>query len=92
MRIAGAAALIAGIAALTGGVVHALLTATGVGSGFASTGSVTLTVNTPATHACNYSSLAPGDLPSPTASAATCALSVTYGGSISASVSLTVQI
>ena len=92
LRIAGVAALIAGIAALAGGVAHALLTANGSGSGFASTGSVTLTTNAPATHACTYPSLVPGALPSPTPGAATCALSVTYSGSMPAYVSLTVQI
>ena len=88
MRIAGVAALVAGAAALAGGVAHALLTANGSGSGFASTGSVALTVNSAATHTCTYPSLAPGDL----TGAATCALSVTYAGSMPAYVSLTVQI
>lgn len=88
LRIAGVAALIAGAAALVGGVAHALLTANGSGSGFASTGSVALTVNSSATHTCAYPSLAPGDL----TGSGNCQLAVTYSGSLSAYVSLTVQI
>jgi hypothetical protein len=45
-------------------------------------------INAPATHACSYGSLLPGEL----TGSATCALSVTYTGSISAYLSLTVQV
>ena len=92
LRIAAIAALIAGAAALVGGVVHAVLTATGSGSGFASTASLALTVNTPATFACTLPDIKPGDLPSPTSLPHTCQMSVQYSGSIQAFVSLTVQI
>jgi hypothetical protein len=60
----------------------------GVGSGNASTGSVSLALNAPATTTCSYSTLVPGDL----TGAQHCALSVTYTGASPAWVSLTVAI
>ncbi|MFI5036234.1 MAG: hypothetical protein ACHQFZ_08545 [Acidimicrobiales bacterium] len=78
----------AATAALVAGIAYGALTATGSGGGSASTGSVALSINAPATTTCNYPKLTPGDL----AGAATCALSVTYGGSLTAYVSLTVAV
>ena len=80
--------LVAAVGALVAGVAYAALTANGSGTGSASTGSVALSVNASATNTCTYSALTPGSLTGST----TCALSVTYTGSISAYVSLTVRI
>ena len=82
--------LLAAWTAIAGaGLVLAYLGATGSGSGSAATGSVALTVNgPPATRSCSYSLLVPGDL----AGTATCALSISYAGSLSAWVSLTVMV
>jgi hypothetical protein len=78
---AAAAGLVTGLATAVGDL-------TGAGTGSASTGSVAMSIDAPASHACSYASLLPGDL----TGAATCALSVTYTGSIPAFLSLTVQV
>lgn len=80
--------LAAAVGALFAGLSFASLTTTGSGSGSASLGSVAINVNAPATHACTYAVLVPGDL----TGSATCAFSVTYTGSISAFMSLTVAV
>jgi hypothetical protein len=82
--------LVAAVGALVAGIAYASLTATGSGTGSASTGSVSLSVNASATTTCTYPTLKPGDLTG--TAAEKCALSVTYTGSISAFVSLTVAI
>jgi hypothetical protein len=69
-------------------LAFASLTDTGSGTGSASTGGVAIGINAPTTHACSYGALAPGDL----TGAATCTFSVSYTGSIPASVSLTVAV
>ena len=87
-RLLGAIALVAGVAAAAAGVAYGLLPTTGAGSGSASTGSVSLSIGQPVGQKCSYTSLSPGDLPAST----NCSLTVTYTGSISAYVSLTVVI
>lgn len=82
------AGLVLAVAGLVTGLASATLNATGSGTGSASTGSVALSINAAATRTCTYGSLLPGDL----SGSATCALSVTYTGSLPAFVSLTVQI
>jgi hypothetical protein len=75
-------------ASLTAALAFALGASGGFGTGSASTGSVTLGLNAPATTVCTYSNLSPGDL----TGAQSCALSVTYTGSLSAYGSLTVAL
>jgi hypothetical protein len=75
-------------AGLVTGLASATLNATGSGTGSASTGSAALTVNSAATHACSYGSLLPGTL----TSAATCSFAVSYTGTLTAFVSLTVRV
>ena len=75
-------------AGLVTGLASATLNATGGGTGSASTGSVVLGINAAATRTCSYGSLLPGDL----TGAAPCALSVTYTGTLTAFLSLTVQV
>lgn len=82
------AGVVLAAAGLVTGLASATLTATGSGTGSASTGSVLMGVNSAATRTCGYSSLLPGDL----AGSATCALSVTYTGTLTAFMSLTVQV
>jgi len=83
-----AVVLVGAVGALIAGVASAFLSASGSGTGSASTGGVSVAVNAPATHTCTYPALVPGDL----TGAQTCAFSVTYTGSISAFLSLTVAI
>ncbi|HXW43296.1 MAG TPA: hypothetical protein VEL03_00810 [Streptosporangiaceae bacterium] len=59
----------------------------GSGGGSASVGTVTLSINGPATHTCVYSALVPGDV-----TGATCAFSVIYTGSVTAYLELTVSV
>jgi len=75
-------------AGLVTGLASATLTATGSGTGSAAAGSVAVSLNSAATHTCAYGSLLPGGL----TGAATCALSVTYTGTLPAFLSLTVQV
>jgi hypothetical protein len=82
------AGVVLAAAGLVTGVASATLNAAGSGTGSASTGSVILGINSPATHTCSYGTLLPGDL----TGSATCALSVTYTGSLTAFMSLTVQV
>lgn len=82
------AAVTATVGGLVVGFASATVSAMGPGTGSASTGSVAMRINAPATHACSYGSLLPGEL----TGSATCTLSVTYTGSISAYLSLTVQV
>jgi hypothetical protein len=83
---------LAAAAAAAAGLVTGLATAAGIlngsGTGSASTGSVTLGIDAPATQVCSYGSLLPGNL----AGAGACTLAVTYTGSIPAYLSLTVQV
>lgn len=88
LRLLGGFSLIAGVAALGGGVAYSYFTSTGAGSGTAQVGTLALSVNAPATNSCTYNALTPGDL----TGSATCALSVTYQGGISAYVSLTIDV
>ncbi len=76
-----AAGLVAGFASAAGDLA-------GPGTGSASTGSVTLALNAPATRTCGYGFLLPGDL----TGGVTCSLSVTYTGSLPAFVSLTIAV
>jgi hypothetical protein len=78
--------LVAAVGALVAGIAYGALTASGLGTGSASTGSVTLT--TTASHTCSYTTppLTPGT------SMTACSFQVTYGGSISAYVGLDVLI
>jgi hypothetical protein len=80
--------LAAALGAVVAGVTFGYLSASGSGSGSASTGGVAVSINAPATHTCTYTALVPGNL----TGSATCALSVTYTGSISAFMSLTVAV
>jgi hypothetical protein len=82
------AGVVLAAAGLVTGLASATLNVTGSGTGSAATGSVVLGVNAAATRTCSYGSLLPGDL----TGAATCALSVTYTGTLTAFVSLTVQV
>jgi hypothetical protein len=75
-------------AGLVTGLASATLNATGSGTGSAATGSVAVGLNSAATRTCGYGSLLPGDL----TGSATCALSLTYTGTLPAFVSLTVQV
>jgi hypothetical protein len=63
-------------------------TSSGTGVGSASVGSFSLAVNSPATTTCSYTNLVPGDL----TGTQTCALSVSYTGTGSAYLSLTVAV
>lgn len=87
-RVLYFAAVAVTVGGLVVGFASATVSGTGPGTGPAPTGSVAMSINASATHACSYVSLLPGEL---TGSAA-CALSVTYTGSISAYLSLTVQV
>ena len=87
-RLVGALLTVAGTGTLVGGAAFAYFTATGSGTGTGTVGSVSLTVNNPATQSCSYSSLVPGDL----TGLSTCALSVSYTGTGTAWVSLTVAV
>jgi hypothetical protein len=80
------------VGALVAGVAVAYLNVSpgGSGIGSASTGSVSLAINAPATYACTFGALKPGDLTG--AAGQTCSFSVAYTGSIQAYVSLTVAI
>jgi len=60
---------------------------TGSGAGAASTGTVSLTTNGPATHTCDFTALLPGEPIGPP-----CTFSVRYTGSISAFLALTVLV
>ena len=75
-------------AGLVTGLASATLDATGSGTGSASTGSVVLGINGAATRTCAYGSLLPGGL----TGSATCALSISYTGTLTAFLSLTVQV
>jgi hypothetical protein len=86
LRRLGLASVAAGAAALVAGVVYAFLQASGGGFGSASTGSVS--IGSPATTACTVTNLAPGDL----TGSQHCSFGVTYSGSVSAYMSLTVEI
>ncbi len=88
LRLLGGLSLAAAVVAAGAGIAYGFLSDPGGGTGYASTGSASLTVNSPLSHVCSYSSLSPGDL----TGASACSLSVTYGGSISAYVSLTVTV
>jgi hypothetical protein len=81
----GGLSLAAAVVAAAAGVAYSYFTATGTGSGLGSVGSLTLTVEYPATRSCPYTSLSPGDTEA-------CTFSVTYSGGISAYVSLTVAV
>jgi hypothetical protein len=74
------------IGALVGGMAFASLTANGTGTGSTSTG--TVAIGAPVTQVCNYSKLVPGDL----TGTSTCSMSVTYTGSLSGYLALTVAI
>lgn len=87
-RILAAGAGAMSMAALVGGLAFAFLNVNGSGTGSATTGALALTLNAPATHACTYSALAPGDL----IGTPSCTLSVTYSGAISGWVGLDVLI
>jgi hypothetical protein len=76
-----ALALVLGIAAATADLQ-------GTGGGLASSGTVALRVNGPATHACDFGDVLPGTL----TGAATCTFSVSYAGSLTAFVALTIQV
>jgi hypothetical protein len=80
------------IPVLAGGLALGVASATaglsGSGAGQASTGTVIMSVNRQATHTCVYTGVVPGDLPGP----AECAFAVTYDGSITAYLSLTVLV
>jgi hypothetical protein len=75
-------------AALVTGLASATLNAAGSGTGSAAAGSVAVSLNSAATRTCAYGSLLPGGL----AGSATCALSVTFTGTLPAFLSLTVQV
>jgi hypothetical protein len=75
-------------AGLVTGLASATLNAAGSGTGAAAAGSVAVNLDSAASHTCSYGSLLPGGL----TGSATCALSVTYTGSLSAFLSLTVQV
>jgi hypothetical protein len=85
LYVAGVALAITG---LVTGLASAALNATGGGTGSASTGSVTMNVNSAASRTCGYGSLLPGDL----TGSGSCALAVSYTGTLAAFMSLTVQI
>jgi hypothetical protein len=87
-RATHVAGVVLAAAGLATGLASATLNATGSGTGSASTGSVVMSANSAATRTCSYGSLLPGDL----AGSATCALSVTYTGTLTAFMSLTVQV
>jgi hypothetical protein len=76
------------VAALVLGVAEATSQVSGSGSGLASTGTVILSVNGPASHTCDFSGLLPGELPG----SPQCSLAVSYSGSIDAFLSLTVAV
>lgn len=76
------------VAGLVTGLASATLDATGSGTGSAGAGSVALSLNSAATKTCAYGSLLPGGL----TGSASCAMSVTYTGTLPAFLSLTVQV
>jgi hypothetical protein len=82
------AGVVLAVTGLVTGLASATLNVTGGGTGSASTGSVAMSTNATASRTCGYGSLLPGDLPG----TATCALSVTYTGTLTAFLSLTVQV
>ena len=75
-------------AGLALGVAAATVGITGSGTGQASTGSVTLSVDAAASHTCGFTGLLPGTLSGRTA----CTFSVSYTGTLGAFLSLTVQV
>jgi hypothetical protein len=85
MYLAGVALAATG---LVTGLASATLNATGGGTGSASAGSVAIGLNSAASRTCGYGSLLPGGLAGP----ATCALSVSYTGTLTAFLSLTIQV
>lgn len=87
-RVLGGLALAGAVAAVVAGVAYGLLTVNGAGTGSASTGGLTLTVNSSQTRTCSYGALSPGDL----TGSQTCALSVNYAGTVAAYISLSVLI
>jgi hypothetical protein len=82
------AATVLAVTGLVTGLASATLNATGSGAGSASTGSVAIGVNSAATRSCSYGSLLPGDL----TGAGSCALSVSYTGTLTAFLSLTIGV
>jgi len=87
-RAAAAVAIVAAASALGAGVALAFFSDSSSSLANLALGTVALTLNTPQTNTCAYNALTPGDL----TGTPTCALSVTYTGSIQAYVSLTVAI
>jgi hypothetical protein len=87
-RVLGALSTVGAIGALTAGLAFGYFTDTGTGTGSATVGSVSLAVNSPATTTCSYTNLLPGDL----TGTETCALSVSYTGTGTAYVSLTIAV
>ncbi len=81
-------ALVVAALALALGVAAATSDLTGSGAGQATTGTVALSVDGPATHVCDYGRVVPGDL----TGSADCAFSVRYDGSITAYLSLSLLV
>ena len=87
-RILGGISLAGAVGALVATLAFGALSATGVGTGSASTGGVVLTLNgPPATFVCTVGPMTPGDASTgwtPTGSDPPCTFSVTYSGSLPA--------
>jgi hypothetical protein len=87
-RVLAIVSLVAAVSALGAGLAFGLLATTGVGSGSATTGAVSVNLHSPASRVCAYRRLSPG---SGLASQA-CRFAVAYAGSIPAFLSLSVLV
>ena len=88
-RVAASLAIVVGVLGLGAGIAFAFFSdSSSSPANNLALGTVALSLNDSQSSTCNYSSLDPGDLTGST----TCALSVTYTGTLSAYVSLTVAI
>ena len=87
-RTAVALGIVVGVLALGAGIAFAFFSDTSTSQNNLALGTVALNMNDSQSSTCNYSALDPGDLTGST----TCSLSVTYTGSLSAYVSLSVAV